>query len=456
MKVALGVTGGIAAYKAAELVRLLQDRSLDVQVVMTRAACEFVTPLTFAALSGHKVITGMFGEAGAAEPNVESAIEHIAVAQSIDALVIAPATADILARIAHGLADDFLTTLVLATKAPILVAPAMNLNMWENAATQANLVLLRGRGVKVVEPDAGYLACGMIGAGRLAAPEAIARAVFETLGLDTHPEIAESGKPVGFGVRGSGFAEEDDEPASALRKSRTPTPEPRPALSGSPTGRQGDDLKGETVLVTAGPTEEPLDPVRYISNRSSGRMGYALAEVSRRRGARVMLVSGPTRLVPPDGVEIERVRTAEEMAEAVGRRVDEASVVLMAAAVADFRPEEVQGTKIKKRDGPPVVKLRPTRDILGEIVGRRRNGQLVVGFAAETDDVLENAAAKAKAKRLDLVVANDVTQAGAGFDVDTNIVTLVFPDGHRKALEMMSKLDVANRVLDEVVELRKR
>jgi len=399
MKVALGVTGGIAAYKAAELVRLLQDRGLDVQVVMTRAACQFVTPLTFAALSGHKVITGMFGEAGAAEPNVESAIEHIAVAQSIDALVIAPATADTLARIAHGLADDFLTTLVLATKAPILVAPAMNVNMWENAATQANLAVLRGRGVKMVEPDAGYLACGMIGAGRLAAPETIAQAVFDTLGLR-------------------------------------------------------DDLKGETVLVTAGPTQEPLDPVRYIGNRSSGRMGYALAEASRRRGACVMLVSGPTSLAPPEGVEIERVRTAEEMAEAVGRRVDEASVVLMAAAVADFRPEAVQGNKIKKRDGAPVVKLRPTRDILGEIVGRRRNGQLVVGFAAETDDVLENAAAKAKAKRLDLVVANDVTQAGAGFDVDTNIVTLLFPDGRRKALEKMSKLDVANRVLDEVVGLR--
>jgi len=260
---------------------------------------------------------------------------------------------------------------------------------------------LRGRGVKIVEPDAGYLACGMIGAGRLAAPETIARAVFETLGLR-------------------------------------------------------DDLKGETVLVTAGPTEEPLDPVRYIGNRSSGRMGYALAEASRRRGARVMLVSGPTRLAPLEGVEIERVRTAEEMADAVGRLVDESSVVLMAAAVADFRPEVVQGTKIKKRDGAPVVKLSPTRDILGEIVGRRRNGQLVVGFAAETDDVLENAAAKARAKRLDLVVVNDVTKPGAGFDVDTNIVTLLFPDGRRKPLEKMSKLDVANRVLDEVAELRKK
>jgi len=401
MKVALGVTGGIAAYKAAELVRLLQDRGLEVQVVMTRAACEFVTPLTFAALSAHKVITGMFGEAGAPEPNVESAIEHIAVAQSIDALVIAPATADILARIAHGLADDFLTTLVLATKAPILVAPAMNVNMWENAATQANVSVLRERGVKIVDPDAGYLACGMVGAGRLAAPETIAQAVFETLSLR-------------------------------------------------------HDLKGETVLVTAGPTEEPLDPVRFIGNRSSGRMGYALAEAARRRGARVMLVSGPTRLPSPEGVEIDRVRTAEDMADAVGRRIDEASVVLMAAAVADFRPEEAREAKIKKRDGAPVVKLWPTRDILDESAGRRRNGQLLVGFAAETEDLLENAAAKAKAKRLDLMVANDVTEEGAGFDVDTNIVTLLFPDGRRKALEKMSKFDVANRVLDEVVELRRR
>jgi len=399
MKVALGVTGGIAAYKAAEVVRLLQDRGLDVQVVMTRAAREFVTPLTFAALSGHKVITGMFGEAGATEPNVESAIEHMAVAQSIEALVIAPATADILAKIAHGLADDFLTTLVLATKAAIIVAPAMNVNMWENAATQANLAVLRQRGVKIVEPDAGYLACGMVGTGRLSEPQTIAQAVFETLGLR-------------------------------------------------------NDLKNETVLVTAGPTQEPLDPVRYIGNRSSGRMGYALAEAARRRGARVMLVSGPTRLEPPTGVEIDRVRTAEEMAETVGRRADEASVVLMAAAVADFRPEHVQGVKMKKRDGAPMVKLQGTRDILAEIAERRHKGQLIVGFAAETDDVLENAAAKARSKRLDLMVANDVTQAGAGFDVDTNIVTLVFPDGRQKALEKMSKLEVANRVLDEVVGLR--
>lgn len=400
MRVALGVSGGIAAYKAAELVRLLQDKGLDVQVVMTRNAREFITPLTFAALSGHKVITDMFGEAQGSS-NVESAIEHIAVAQSIDAFVIAPATANVLAKMAHGIADDFLTTLCLATKAPLIVAPAMNVNMWEHAATQENLEILRNRGVRVVDPGEGYLACGMTGAGRLASPECIAQAVFETLGLR-------------------------------------------------------EDLKGETVLVTAGPTEEPLDAVRYISNRSSGKMGYALAEASRRRGARVLLVSGPARAEPPVVAALERVRTAEEMAQVVFRHLEEATVVLMAAAVADFRPTEAHSGKIKKQQGAPVVKLEPTVDILADIARRRREAQVIVGFAAEAEHVVENAAAKLRAKRLDLMVANDVSQDGAGFDVDTNIVTLLFPDGRKKALGKMSKLDVANRVLDEVVELRKQ
>lgn len=399
MKVVLGVTGGIAAYKAAELLRLLQDRGLEIQVVMTRHACEFVRPLTFAALSGRKVITGMFGEAGS-EANGESAIEHIAVAQSLNALVIAPATANVLAKLAHGIADDFLTTLCLATKAPVIVAPAMNVNMWQNAATQENLAALRGRGVKVVEPEEGYLACGMTGAGRLASVEAIARAVCETLGLR-------------------------------------------------------DDLKGETVLVTAGPTEEPLDAVRYLSNRSSGKMGYALAEAARRRGARVVLVSGPTHLDVPAGVEAKRVRTAQEMGAAVSSHLGEASIVLMAAAVADFQPAQFRSQKIKKRKGAPSLKLKATRDILGEITRQRRAHQLVVGFAAETENVIENAAQKLKAKRLAFIVANDVTQEGAGFEVDTNIVTLLFPDGRQKPLEKMTKLEVANRILDEVVELRK-
>ena len=399
MRVALGVSGGIAAYKAADLLRLLQDRGLEVQVVMTRSACEFVAPLTFAALSGRKVITEMFGEPSG-EPNVESAIEHIAVAQGIDVLVIAPATANILAKIAGGIADDFLTTLSLATKAPLIVAPAMNVNMLEHAATQQNLEALRRRGVRIVEPEAGYLACGMVGAGRLASVEHIAQAVFETLGLR-------------------------------------------------------DDLKDDAVLVTAGPTEEPLDAVRYISNRSSGKMGYALAEASRRRGAQVILISGPTHLDPPAGCVVERVRTAEEMAQAVFLHCEGAGVVLMAAAVADFRPSQARTGKIKKQDGLPLVKLEPTRDILAEIVQRRPPEQIVVGFAAETDHLLENAAAKLREKQLDLIVANDLSQEGAGFDVDTNIVTLLFADGRRRSLEKMSKLDVANRILDEVVELRK-
>ena len=400
MRIALGVSGGIAAYKAVELVRLLQDKGLDVQVVMTRNAREFITPLTFAALSGHKVITEMFGEAEGSS-NVESAIEHIAVAQSIDAFVVAPATANVLAKMAHGIADDFLTTLCLATKAPVIVAPAMNVNMWEHAATQQNLETLRCRGVRVVNPDEGYLACGMTGAGRLASPECIAQAVFETLGLR-------------------------------------------------------EDLRGEVVLVTAGPTEEPIDAVRYISNRSSGKMGYALAEASRRRGARLVLISGPARTEPPVADTFERVRTAGEMAEAVFRHADTATVVLMAAAVADFRPTTAHSGKIKKRHGVPAVKLEPTVDILADISRRRRDGQIIVGFAAETEDLVENAAAKLHAKRLDLLVANDVSQDGAGFDVDTNIVTLLFPDGRKIELEKMSKLDVANRVLDEVVEIRKR
>jgi phosphopantothenoylcysteine decarboxylase/phosphopantothenate--cysteine ligase len=399
MKVALGVTGGIAAYKAVELLRVLQERGLEVQVVMTHHACEFVTPLTFAALSGRKVITGMFSDAGG-PANVETAIEHIAVAQAIEAVVIAPATANVLAKLAHGIADDFLTTLCLATKAPIIVAPAMNVNMWENTATQENLKVLRARGIKVVEPEEGYLACGMTGAGRLASVEAVACAVYETLGLR-------------------------------------------------------EDLRDETLLVTAGPTEEPLDAVRYLSNRSSGKMGYALAEAGRRRGARVILVSGPTHLDPPAGIQVEQVRTASEMAEAVLSRLNEASIVLMAAAVADFLPAQFRAEKIKKQKGPTGLRLKPTRDILGEIARRRRAGQLVVGFAAETDHVLENAAQKLKAKRLDLMVANDVTQEGAGFDVDTNVVTLLFPGGRQKPLEKMPKLDVANRILDEVIELRK-
>jgi len=399
MRVALGISGGIAAYKALELLRLLQERGIEVQVVMTRNACEFVAPLTFAALSGRKVITEMFGgpQGGA---NVESAIEHIAVAQAIDLLVVAPATANVLGKMAHGIADDFLTTLCLATKAPLIVAPAMNVNMWEHPATQKNVEVLRERGVKVLPPEEGYLACGMTGAGRLTSVESIVHAVLATLGV-------------------------------------------------------GDDLSGECVLVTAGPTQEPWDEVRYLSNMSSGKMGYALAEAARCRGAHVVLVSGPTQLDPPAGIEVERVRTAEQMAQDVLRHFDRATVTLMAAAVADFRPAEVYPQKVKKQDGIPSLKLEPTPDILAMLAPRRRPGQVVVGFAAETENLLANAAAKVRDKGLDFIVANDLRQQGAGFDVDTNIVTLVFPDGHTKPLEKMSKLQVAHRILDEVAEIRK-
>jgi len=398
MRIALGVSGGIAAYKAAELVRLLQDKGVDVQVVMTSHACEFVTPLTFAALSGHKVITGMFGDAPGST-NVESAIEHIDVAQAIDALVIAPATANVLAKMAQGIADDFLTTLCLATRAPLIVAPAMNVTMWEHPATQQNLGTLRSRGVRVIDPEEGSLACGMTGAGRLASPEIIADAVFDTLGIR-------------------------------------------------------DDLKGEVVLVTAGPTHEPLDAVRYLSNRSSGKMGYALAEAARRRGALVILVAGPTHLEPPSVNRVERVETATEMAEAVIRHAEKASVIIMAAAVADFRPATVYPGKIKKHRGVPRMELEPTRDILDEFAKRPRDGQIIIGFAAETENLTENALAKLRAKNLDLLVANDVSRSDAGFDVDTNVVTLFFPDGTSLALEKMSKLDVAHRVLDHVAQIR--
>ena len=402
MRVAVGVTGGVAAYKAAELVRALQQEGLEVEVVMTRAAREFITPLTFAALTGRKVITEMFGEesrgSGTAPANVESAIEHIAVAQRIDALVIAPATADFLARMANGLADDFLSTLVLATKAHVIVAPSMNVNMWENAATQENLARLKARGVRMVEPGEGYLACGMTGAGRLAEVPEIARVVCETLGLK-------------------------------------------------------HDLAGETLLITAGPTREEVDPVRYLTNRSSGKMGYALAEVALRRGARVILVSGPVSLAPPQNAEFIPVRTAEEMRKAVLEQLPEATVVLMAAAVADYRPARPSAQKIKRGSSPLVLELAPTPDILAEIAAQK-DGRILVGFAAETAELAENARGKLRRKGADLVVANDVTREGAGFDVDTNIVIIVRADGSLVELPQMSKHDLAARLLDEVVAVR--
>jgi len=397
MRITMGVTGGVAAYKAAELVRLLQQDGFTVEVVMTRGSREFITPLTFAALSGQKVITDLFGNSEN-EANLESAIEHIAVAQRTDLLLVAPATADIIAKFARGIADDFLSTLYLATTAPVVVAPAMNVNMWNHAATRENIAKLRERGVNVVEPDEGYLACGMVGAGRLAGHAEILAAVRATL----HTKR---------------------------------------------------DLAGETVLVTAGPTCEDLDPVRYLTNRSSGKMGYAVAEAAARRGAKVILVSGPTSLETPTGVRRVDVRSAEQMHEAVTKEFAGCSIGIFAAAVADYRPAEKHEEKMKKTDGSLTVQLEPTVDILQEIAGQKGD-KFIVGFAAETTDVGQNARKKMAAKNLDLIVANDVTAEGAGFDHDTNVVSLFYRDGRDVAVPKMSKAEVAQRVLDEIVRLR--
>jgi len=397
MKVALGVCGGIAAYKSAEIVRLLQDRGIRVQVIMTEAAQQFIRPLTFAALSGEKVITSMFGASDSApDSNLDSAVEHIAVAQSVDALVVVPATADVIAKFAQGIANDFLTTLYLATTAPVVIAPAMNVNMWNHPATQSNVEILKARGVTIVDPDSGYLACGMTGAGRLAENETIVVAVMEALGAS-------------------------------------------------------QDLSGETVLITAGPTREKIDPVRYLTNRSSGRMGYALAEAALRRGARVFLVSGPVSISPPGTAEVTSVESAEEMRDAVLKLFPEATVAIMTAAVSDYRPDSVASQKLK-RSGAITLQLQPTADILLEL-SRQKKSQILVGFAAETENVLENARSKLVSKSLDAIVVNDVSREGVGFDSNRNAVTIIT---HTKVVEVpeTTKWEVAQRVLDQVVRLR--
>jgi phosphopantothenoylcysteine decarboxylase/phosphopantothenate--cysteine ligase len=402
MKVTVGVSGGVAAYKAAELVRALQAKALDVHVVMTEAAMRFVQPLTFASLTGHKVITGLWGTEDS-EPNVDSAIEHIAEAQSTDILVVAPATADLLARFAYGLANDFLTTMYLATPAPVVVAPAMNSEMWAHPATQANLRILGDRNVRIVPPGVGDLACGMVGPGRLAETETIVQAVLEQL----------------------------DRRVSAPRR----------------------DLAGETVLVTAGGTREAIDPVRYLGNRSSGKMGYAVAEAAVARGARVILVSAITPLVPPPGVEFVQVTSSEEMREAVLDRLPEASIVIKAAAVSDYRPKSTATQKIKRREAIQ-LELEPTADILAEVAATRHPGTLVVGFAAETEDHLQHGRDKLLRKGADALVLNDVARPGLGFDSDRNAATFLT---RHTAIELpeMSKRDLADRILDEVRALRR-
>src|SRR6516165_10217173 len=381
MKIALGVTGGIAAYKAAEIVRLLQERGVRVQVVMTEAAQEFIRPLTFAALSDEKVITELF-TAGKEQPNLDSAVEHIAVAQSVDALLVAPATADTIAKFARGVANDFLSTLYLATKAPVIVAPAMNLNMWEHPATKANLDTLRQRGVHVVEP------------------EQVVLSTLEILGIS-------------------------------------------------------QDLAGETVLITAGPTQEPIDPVRYLGNRSSGKMGYALAEAASRRGAKVILLSGPTALTPPSAAETIFVGTAQQMRTAVLDRWEHANIILMAAAVADYHVKSFTEEKIK-RTGPMVLQLEPNPDILADLGSLRhaagKVAPMLIGFAAETENLMENARAKLARKQVDAMVLNDVSRPEIGFNSDRNAVTIVTA-AEAIAIPEASKLEIAQKILDAVLRM---
>jgi phosphopantothenoylcysteine decarboxylase/phosphopantothenate--cysteine ligase len=390
MRLILGIGGGIAAYKSAELARLLMQQGHEVQAVMTRAAEEFVRPLTFAALTGRKVLTDLFA--------IESAIEHISVAQENDILAIAPATADLMAKMAHGLADDFLTTLYLAFTGPVVVAPAMNVNMWQHPATQANLETLRRRGHRIVEPDSGYLACGMTGPGRLADPEAIAATIQSEM--------------------------------------------PRP-----------HDLDGEYVLLTAGPTQEPLDPVRYITNRSSGKMGYALAEAAAARGAQVVMVSGPVHLVPPRGVEVIQVHTAIEMHKQVMEHLAPATIVIKAAAVADFHLSKVPEQKVKKTAARISLELDPTPDILAEL-GRKKGDRLLIGFAAETQNLVQEARRKLESKNCDMVVANLVGGSDSGFESDQNEVTLVIRTGETIPLARASKREIADRIFDQVLRLR--
>jgi phosphopantothenoylcysteine decarboxylase/phosphopantothenate--cysteine ligase len=393
--IALGVSGGIGAYKAVEVARGLQKRGHEVAAVLTRNACRFVGPLTFEAITRRRVITDQFA------PGLNADIEHIALASSADLLLVAPATANIIGKFANGIADDFLSALYLATRAPVLLAPSMNTNMLEHAAVQANLDALTRRGVRFVEPGSGFLACGWQGKGRLAEPEEIVDAVERVLG-----------------------------------RNRT--------------------WQERKVLVTAGPTFEDLDPVRFIGNRSSGRMGFAIAAEAARRGAAVTLVAGPTALEPPAGIDVVRVRTAAEMHHAVMSRARGTDVVVMAAAVADYTPSRRETRKVEKQEAPLTVVLERTRDILGDLGAERaaRSTALpvLVGFAAETGDLLERARAKRARKQVDFIVANDVSQAGAGFEVDTNIVTIIGPGGE-DSLPQQSKRDVAQAILDRVARL---
>jgi phosphopantothenoylcysteine decarboxylase / phosphopantothenate---cysteine ligase len=401
MKVLLGVTGCIGAYKAAEILRGLQRRGVQMRVVMTRHATEFVRPLTFEALSGQPVIVEMFDR-----PNYAT-IEHISVAREANLLLVAPATANIIAKFAHGVADDFLSTVYLSNTNPVLIAPAMNVEMWNHPATRANIKILRERGVFFVEPGVGYQACGEVGMGRLAEPEEIVERALEIL----QSQISDL---------------------------------------------NSQDFSGEHVMVTAGPTVEDLDPVRFITNRSSGRMGYAIAEAARDRGARVTLISGPVNLPPPVNVETVNVRSTREMFEAVTQRIHDVTVFIGSAAVADFRPASRAAQKIKKDGSKTIaIELEETEDIIAAVgADPNRQGRIVAGFAAESQSLLEYAERKLREKGLDLIVANDITRDDAGFDVETNAATILKRDGSRVELPLQSKRELAGRLLDEIAKLR--
>lgn len=392
--VVLGVTGGIAVYKACELLRLLQKRGIDVFVVMTQNACRFVAPLTFETLSGHPVAVDTFDRPQTWE------VEHIALAKRADLFLIAPATANIMGKMACGIADDMLSTTVMATRAPVLVAPAMNTGMWENAAVQQNVKTLRARGVEIVAPVSGHLACGDSGAGKLEDVAVIAERACELL-----------------------FAKKD--------------------------------MEGLRVMVTAGPSREALDPVRYISNRSSGKMGYAIAQAAQKRGAEVTLLSGPVAIEAPQGVKLVPFTTTQDLLDRASELAQEQDLLIQAAAPADYRAKEIALQKIKKQGGEPMTfTLVENPDVAATLGKAKRSGQVFVGFAAETNDVLAHARDKLARKNLDMIVANDVTRPGAGFDVDTNIVTLITKDG-QEALPMMSKAEVAQRILDRALALRR-
>ena len=391
--VVLGVTGGIAAYKACELTSRLRKAGAQVYVIMTKNACQFVSPLTFETLSNHPAVTDTFSRPDTWE------VEHIALAKRADVFVIAPATANILAKMACGIADDMLSTTVLATRAPVLVAPAMNTSMWENIATRENVKTLQSRGIQFIGPEGGFLACGDSGAGRMSEPKDIFDAI-----------------------------------ENILCPKR--------------------DLEGLSVLVTAGPTQERIDPVRYISNRSSGKMGYAIAEAAAKRGAKVTLVSGPVKLETPQGVERADILSTQDLYDVMTARCPQMDVVIQAAAPADFTPAVVADQKIKKHgDGDLTITLRQTPDVAAQVGRLKKPGQILVGFAAETNDVLENAEGKLRKKNLDMIVANDVTAPGAGFDVDTNIVTFVTAQG-KETLPCLPKTQVAEELLNRVMKLR--